>query len=97
MQLDQFVEIQKLAEKLDRIRIVAQHNTAEHKENWAIAHGLSDVEESFYKIFLDLIPKLKKEADEKKQEDFLLDIREEFRHIAYHLKDMSFFSDLLSL
>jgi hypothetical protein len=62
------------------------------EEGQSIAYSLSDLEGSM-RVFLDeQLPKL---ADPTVQgealEDLILDVREEFRHILYHLHDPEFF------
>jgi hypothetical protein len=62
------------------------------EEGQSIAYSLSDLEGSM-RVFLDeQLPKL---ADPSVQgealEDLILDVREEFRHILYHLHDPEFF------
>ncbi|HUZ96504.1 MAG TPA: hypothetical protein VMU57_16500 [Edaphobacter sp.] len=62
------------------------------EEASTLVHAFSDLEESL-RLFLDeQLPKL---ADPAMQgeglENLLLDIREEFRHVLYHLHDPVFF------
>jgi hypothetical protein len=61
-------------------------------ESESLAYSLSDLEGSM-RVFLDeQLPKL---ADPnvkgEELEDLLLDVREEFRHILYHMHDPEFF------
>lgn len=62
------------------------------EEAQSIAYSLSDLEDSF-RVFLDeQLPKLVDPSVRGEQlEDLLLDIREEFRHILYHIHDPEFF------
>lgn len=55
----------------------------------AVVHALVDIEESTRKIYVDLLPELVRSLAESSDafKDKLWDIREEFRHIAYHLQD----------
>lgn len=57
-----------------------------------LVHAFSDLEESL-RLFLDKqLPKLVDPAVKGEElEDLLLDIREEFRHVLYHLHDPVFF------
>lgn len=59
----------------------------ENAEAWA--HAIIDVQESFDKIFNQLLPQAIgiKESDRDSRE-LLGDIREEFRHIEYHVQDV---------
>ena len=60
----------------------------------ALIHALVDIQESFEKIYKTLLPRLVKEINTKERvQDLLWDIREEFRHIDYHIRD----SDILDL
>lgn len=57
----------------------------EESEAWV--HALVDIQESYLKIFEELLPQaLMQNGPEKKE--VLWEIREEFRHIEYHLADV---------
>jgi hypothetical protein len=62
------------------------------EEAGTLVHAFSDLEESL-RVFLDeQLPKLADPSVQGEQlEDLLLDIREEFRHVLYHLHDPEFF------
>jgi len=55
----------------------------------ALVHALVDIEESVRKIYVELVPELVRTLDEPPDafKEKLWDIREEFRHIAYHIED----------
>lgn len=55
----------------------------------AIVHALVDIGESIGKIYGALLPDLMAALDQPNAvfEDKLWDIREEFRHVEYHLHD----------
>jgi hypothetical protein len=55
----------------------------------ALVHALVDIEESVRKIYVDLVPELVRSLDESpdKFKEKLWDIREEFRHVPYHIED----------
>jgi hypothetical protein len=79
----------ELGDRLSACPMVAQYGA---EEPGALLLAFSDLEGSF-RVFLDeQLPKL---ADPTVQgealEDLLMDIREEFRHILYHLHDPEFF------
>lgn len=60
----------------------------------ALMHALVDVKESFEKIYKVILPQLVKGKNTREQiQDLVWDIREEFRHIEYHIRD----SDVLDL
>jgi hypothetical protein len=81
--------LSELGDRLARCPMVAQYGA---EEVGALQLAFSDLESSM-RVFLDeQVPKL---ADPTVQgealEDVLMDIREEFRHILYHLHDPEFF------
>lgn len=55
----------------------------------AIVHALTDIAESVDTVYRELLPKLLATLDRPHPEfqDALWDIREEFRHVAYHMED----------
>ena len=61
-------------------------------EAGALVHAFTDLEESM-RVFLDeQLPKLTDPITQGEAlEEMLMDIREEFRHILYHLHDPEFF------
>jgi hypothetical protein len=78
-----------LVQRLATAPVIAGYGPEEPE---TLAHAFSDIEESLRKFLGEQLPKL---ADSSVQgealEDVLLDIREEFRHILYHLHDPEFF------
>jgi len=78
-----------LRHRLAACPMVSQYGS---DEAGTLVHALTDLEESL-RTFLDeqlpklIDPALKGEA----LEDLLMDIREEFRHVLYHLHDPQFF------
>jgi hypothetical protein len=85
-------DAKRLAERLARLPEVTRFDEGEEKEAWTLTHAFSDLEQSF-RIFLDeQLPRL---ADgtlaDAEMYDLLLEIGEEFRHIAYHLRDPKFY------
>ncbi|HEX2552759.1 MAG TPA: hypothetical protein VHL98_03600 [Microvirga sp.] len=85
-----------LGKRLEEVAAVRRYDGVEHEEAWAIAHGLADIEGSFLKVYRDMIPKLLAADGEQAMTDALLEIGEEFRHIAYHLRDMRFFAGMVA-
>lgn len=55
----------------------------------AIVHALVDISESFEKLYAEIIPNIlnSSEFDIDDLKDKIWDVREEFRHIDYHIKD----------
>ena len=80
---------QALVQRLATAPVIARYGPEEPE---TLAHAFSDIEESLRKFLDEQLPKL---ADPSMQgedlEDLLLDIREEFRHVLYHLHDPEFF------
>jgi hypothetical protein len=53
-----------------------------------IVHALVDIQESMEKVYLQLLPKLMNaQTHPTEKTEILWEIREEFRHIAYHIRD----------
>ena len=54
-----------------------------------LAHALLDVYESVQKVYGSLVPQLldEHEASRESVRELLWDVREEFRHIDYHIHD----------
>jgi hypothetical protein len=54
-----------------------------------VAHGLLDIAESITRVYSELVPKILDEPDAEEEllKEHLWDIREEFRHVDYHIHD----------
>lgn len=80
--------VRDLIERLGSAPVIARYGQAEAA---TLAHAFSDIETSLRKFLHEQLPKL---ADPSLQgeglEDLLLEVREEFRHILYHLHDPEF-------
>lgn len=78
-----------LVDRLGTAPLIARYGEEEPE---TLAHAFSDIEVSLRKFLEEQLPKL---ADPSMQgqslEDLLLEVREEFRHILYHLHDPRFF------
>ncbi len=78
-----------LAEKLEGCVAVAKYGK---EEAWTIAYGFADLEESMETFLREQLPMLLDPSVEgEKLEDLLIEVREEFRHILYHIHDPEFF------
>ncbi|MGS2764257.1 hypothetical protein [Sinomicrobium sp. M5D2P9] len=53
----------------------------------SFVHALADIKESVDKIYSKYVPKLLNESCKEGIEEIIWDIREEFRHIEYHIDD----------
>jgi hypothetical protein len=82
-------QIDDLRDRLAACNVVARFGP---EEAGTLVHAFSDLEESFRRFLDEQLPKLADPAVKGEElEDLLLDIREEFRHILYHLHDPEFF------
>jgi len=55
----------------------------------AVVHALCDIAESIERVYSELVPALlaSRDADAQLLKERLWDLREEFRHVDYHLHD----------
>lgn len=78
-----------LRERLAACPMVNQYGV---DEAGTLVHAFTDLEESMRTFLNEQLPKLTDPAFKGEQlEELLMDIREEFRHIAYHIHDPEFF------
>jgi hypothetical protein len=78
-----------LRERLGNCPMIAKLGS---EEAATLVHAFSDLEESIRLFFDEQLPKLVDPSVQGEQlEDLLLDIREEFRHVLYHIHDPVFF------
>ena len=75
--------------KMDKLfDILKKHQIFKKDQLEAYIHALVDINESLNKIYLEYIDAIIANSDDK---DIVIDniweIREEFRHISYHLND----------
>ncbi len=90
-------KMELLASRLTRLpwmsRSAIDQGTEPGDEAWRIVHGLADIEESVDRLYRELVPRLLvppddgMEANEAAVEDLLLEIRAEYQHILYHIRD----------
>lgn len=85
--------VSELIRKLQRYKCVSKFDDDEIEAE-RLAHSLSDLEQSFIVILVNLLPKLVEVEDEEQAHLILLDIGEELRHILYHINDPRFFAYL---
>jgi RHS repeat-associated protein len=79
-----------LADKFARQAAIRKLDSGDVSEAEKLAHALCDLKESFEKYLAELLPKLI-EANDEDVVDHLQAIGDEFRHVAYHLRDPKFF------
>jgi hypothetical protein len=83
-----------LARRLSECASIAKYDEGEHKEAWALAHALYDMEASS-KTIQELVAKLSHEVtNEDEIKDLLLDVGEELRQILWHVSHLRFFGYL---
>lgn len=81
-------EIRDLIERLSACPLIARYG---QDEAGTLAKAFVDFEEAFRKFLEEYLPKLANPSVKGDElEDLLLDIREEFRHVLYHLHDPLF-------
>lgn len=93
--LEKDVTLKLLAEKISICSDLKTNQSSKNEEAWSIVHSLSDMEESFHKIYNEyLIKLLNNSLSQEEINDILLDIGEELRHISYHIKAPRFYKYL---
>ena len=81
--------IENLRQRLAACPMVAQYGP---DEPGTMVHAFSDLEESCRAFLDEQLPKLTDPTVQLEQlEDVLMDIREEFRYMLYHMHDPKFF------
>ena len=75
-------------EKVDAaLRALVEIRGLSRERGEAIVHALIDVAESIEKIHSASIPKLLLASSSEEVQEILWEIREEFRHVEYHIQD----------
>lgn len=54
-----------------------------------LSSALADISHSLVRVYSDLLPNLYKTSNRDQAVELLWEIKEEFRHIDYHIKDAS--------
>lgn len=91
-------DIMSLSKKIERCKQIKKYDQPTFNgdpESWVIAYSLSEIEESCQKISKELVKKLTQAETSEKAFCILSDIREELRHVFYHIKDSKFFRHIL--
>lgn len=79
MEEDFIKEIERKLNKMENLQ-------SDKKE--ALIHALVDIKISIETVYDEILPKLvNEELSSKEIQDLLWDVREEFRHIDYHIHD----------
>jgi hypothetical protein len=87
------VEFNALCERLCHSKALSGYDVpGEPREGERIAHSILDIDESCQRIRDQIVPRLLNATlDEAGIDDALHDLREEYRHILYHLREPRFF------
>lgn len=74
---------------LELFETLKSRNILPEAEAEAAAYGLQEIAESMAKVYCDLIPRILNNPNATTDviRDLYWDIREEFRHIDYHIRD----------
>ena len=69
--------------------LLEQKSSFKKKEIEALVYGLIEIKASFEKIYDSIIPNMLKISENNTEllQDLLWDLREEFRHVDYHIQD----------
>ncbi|MGE0210344.1 MAG: hypothetical protein AB7S41_01500 [Parvibaculaceae bacterium] len=87
--------LEALAARLEAIPAVARLALDGEPGGWRVAYNLMETEEAGLKIVRHLIPALEAATTREAAEDALHDLREEVRHLLYHVVDCGLFEDML--
>lgn len=81
-----------LAKRLEAIPSITQNDKADRQEAWTLAHAFMDLEEAFRAFLDEQLPRLgNPDVQGDDLLDAVMDSRELFRHILYHLHDPEYF------
>ena len=71
------------------LALIRSHSLLTDERAEAVAHALADIADSLERVYGDLLPKILQDAEAPRDlvQDRLWEIREEFRHIDYHIRD----------
>lgn len=80
-------EVSRYADGL--LKLLKQRRDMSQEQSEAIAHALVDIAESIEKIYGSLIQSIldRRDSSDDDLNDALWELREEFRHIQYHVCD----------
>jgi hypothetical protein len=90
-------EVRELTARLKNVPAVQTRRPASEGEHPAatLAHALVDIEEECRAYVQHHLPRLRAASTQDEIETALIEIREAVRHIAYHIKDAAYLSDVL--
>jgi len=83
---------------LSRCETVHRYDVPDEPQASTLAHAFLDLEDSFRRFVDEHLPALMRQGlSDQEICDCLQDIGEEFRHIAYHMRDMQFYRDVIQI
>ena len=88
------VEEKPLANALTRLRVLegVQGRSPDEPVEWETAYALCHILNSARSIERQLVPTILDAASSEEAADALHEVREQLRHMLYHIKDASYFS-----
>ena len=88
------LEEQKLADALSRFQILAGYTgrTPDEPVEWETSYAVWEIVRSLRKIENEHLPALLSAADGDRASDALHALREELRHVLYHINDSAYLS-----
>lgn len=89
--------ISSISDMLRKCAAVTRHDSSGHSEADAIAHAVLDMESTFVFLKNEVFPKLSSGAlSGDDAVEVLWEIRDQLRHIVYHIRDCKSFEDVLT-
>ena len=79
------------------IPLLQRQTSLKNEEIESIAHALVDIAESTVKIYEHLLPKLMQAVSQEETQNLIWEIRDEMRHIDYHIHDVEWGYDFLQV
>ena len=76
-----------LRERLGQCAEVGRYSSRDWNEPEVLVHALSDLEEEFSRFLEHSLPRLVASKSCEQARDVLAEVREQFRHVLYHIRD----------
>jgi hypothetical protein len=88
------LEEQTLADALARFQLLAGYagRTPDEPVEWETSYTVCEIMRSLRKIEKEYLPALISAVDRDRANDALHELREELRHVIYHINDSTYFS-----
>lgn len=88
-------QINALAEQLNRFGFVRKFDIDGEPQAGVLANALADMHVAMTTISSHLAKLTQSGTDEEAAKAILMQVRDELRHIIYHVKDTQFFCDIV--